>query len=111
CVFCNQFVEYINHLFLHCNFTSNMWYVIFAWLGVVMLLLQDIQTLYDQVWKCFRDKKVKRLKHLFWHASCRCICNMRNNTIIRNSTFAEPMGCIQQIKSILWQWLLYKRGV
>lgn len=45
CVFCGGQLESELHLFLLCEFAERLWYLIFKWLGVVVILPNDLPTL------------------------------------------------------------------
>jgi len=60
---------------------------VFRWLGIYIVLPQHVGHLYNQIGHSIRGAKIKRLKKVFWHATCWSLWNARNNVIFNN---AEP---------------------
>lgn len=110
CVFWREAVEDREHVFLLCNFTSSLWSAIFTWMGVDLILPQDILSLYSQLGACVWGRKFITWRHMFWHVTCWSVWNLRNNIIFREGSI-EFVDGLQKIKSTSRQWVLYKKGI
>ncbi|KHN03945.1 hypothetical protein glysoja_022631, partial [Glycine soja] len=94
-------------LFVFCPFAKQVWQGILNWLGYSFSLPNNIQELYLQLGMNIRGKKKRRFKHLLWHNTCWSIWCHRNNVIFRNAE-VDVNNTILFIKSMSWQWVLYK---
>ncbi|MCI19770.1 hypothetical protein A2U01_0040930, partial [Trifolium medium] len=57
CVWCPDVGESSSHLFIHCKVAMVVWYEIFKWLGVVIVMPQNLFHLYDYLSDIARSKK------------------------------------------------------
>jgi hypothetical protein len=103
CVWCANFSESANHLFLHCKVAHRMWYEIFRWLGVVIIMPQNIWSLFA----CFRgvamNKRLRKGFLLVWHTVVWSLWNARNDVIF-NGKSKEWMEIVEDIKVLSWKW-------
>ncbi|MCH91770.1 LINE-1 reverse transcriptase like [Trifolium medium] len=60
CVWCGEYQETANHLFLHCKVVLSVWYAIFKWLGVVIVMPPSLFNLFDSVNAVTTSKKVRK---------------------------------------------------
>jgi hypothetical protein len=60
CVWCNGVRESPSHLFQHCSVAHVVWYEIFRWLGIRIVIPQNLFSLFD--WLCgeAKNKKVRK---------------------------------------------------
>jgi hypothetical protein len=107
CPLCNGAVESVCHLFLHCPFTSAVWYGLNRWLGVVVIIPSDVIMSYEQLVARGPNKKIRRGFSGVWLAFVWIMWKTRNDRIFNNMTgnVEEVVDCIQRIS---WHWFLNK---
>jgi hypothetical protein len=79
CVHCLRRDEMAAHLFLFCDFASDVWTAIFRWLGLVLIMPQNIAMLFESFIGAASSKKGKLGFYLIWHATVWMIWRSRNN--------------------------------
>jgi hypothetical protein len=67
CVWCPDVRESSSHLFLHCKVAHVIWCEIFRWLGVVIVMPQNLFTLFDCLCGVALNKIVRKGFLLVWH--------------------------------------------
>lgn len=50
CSLCDHWLESISNLFVTCNFSSSVWYVVFRWLGFQVVLPRELGCLFEFVY-------------------------------------------------------------
>ncbi|KAK7280954.1 hypothetical protein RIF29_08549 [Crotalaria pallida] len=62
CCFCNQHLECVDHLFLHCNFASSLWNGIYAWFGIYSVLPSSCKEHLAQHSTLLRSRKFSKIR-------------------------------------------------
>ncbi|KAG4391781.1 hypothetical protein GLYMA_05G248850v4 [Glycine max] len=92
CVFCEHDWEDVDHLFPGCNFAYNVWIAIYSWLGFVMIQHNQVKYHYVQHGLVCRGKRLSKVCHFIWHATCWCLWLHRNRII-----FQEEQADVQLV--------------
>jgi hypothetical protein len=103
CVWCANFSESANHLFLHCSVAHRVWCEIFKWLGVVVVMPANSFHLFDCFSEAGVNKKSRKGLRLVWHTAIWELWRARNNLIFNNIR-EEPMDIVEGIKVLSWRW-------
>lgn len=90
CVLCGQAEESSSHPFHSCPFTVQVWKWMYRWLGLDLVMPQDIETHYLLHIDFFKKKNVRRYGSLFWHATTWRIWLQRNAIILKNESPLLP---------------------
>lgn len=87
-VFCFSQVEYENHVFFSCNFSYQVWCLIYFWLGalVVFYTFYEIWSFFAS-WFSIVGKHLRKYKHLFWHAVTWSWWLMGNKIVFQGGVF------------------------
>jgi len=105
CVFCDQAGESSSHLFLHCVTTFHVWSLVCGWLEINFITPQSLFQHFE-CWNGEIDKKRFRKGYwLVWHASLWAVWKARNDRIF-NNIIKEPVVIVEEIKVLLWRWVL-----
>jgi hypothetical protein len=107
CSVCGVGTETARHLFLHCPFTANVWYGVNRWLGVMVVLPQEVLPSYGQLVGCGRNKRIRKGFSIVWVAFVWVIWKIRNDWIFSNSNETVE-GALDLIQRLSWQWFLNK---
>jgi hypothetical protein len=103
CVHCLGREEDASHLFLLCDFASNVWKAIFRWLGLVIVMPPNIVVLYDCFVAAAGSKKMRSGYSLIWHASVWFIWRSRNKIIFSNGVL-DLGEVVEAIILASWRW-------
>lgn len=85
-----------------CPFSVGIWNAVFDWLDISMVIPTDIVQLYEQMGFFIRATKIKRWKFLFWHVTCWCLWNVKNEIIIKGG-IADAGNTFSKKKMLSWQ--------
>lgn len=66
-MFCHELLESEAHLFLRCGFSEKLRYLVFKWLGLMVVLLHDLPTMFFVVYLGVGFKKGKGGLLVIWH--------------------------------------------
>lgn len=55
-----------------------------------------------------RDRNLKRLRAVIWHAGCWCTWLLRNNTVIFQNAVVDLPAVFTQIQRLSLMWISYK---
>lgn len=104
--------ETTSHLVFSCPEALFIWYGVFKWMGIDMVIPQTQLQLFDQFSQLLCQRKEKSQMETFTLA-CNiyvwCMWNARNNIIFLDQQFDGSQIILAKIKTISWQWFLYKR--
>jgi hypothetical protein len=103
CVWCTFPCESSLHLFLHCNMAHVIWYDIFRWLGVVIVMPNNVFTLFECLCGAAKNIKVRKGYMLVWHATLWIIWLARNNRIFKE-VIKNSADLVEEIKVMTWRW-------
>lgn len=67
CVFCADSLEDVDHLFLNCRITAQVWGRVNIWLGIPNGHCHSVVEHFQQHGSVFNGKKKKGIRHLVWH--------------------------------------------
>jgi hypothetical protein len=98
-----QHVETEAHLFLFCDFAASVWKAIFRWLGLVIIIPQNLSVLFDCFTAAAKSKKARFGFSLIWHTTVWSIWSSRNNAIFANGVI-DPEEVFEAIKRLSWSW-------
>ncbi|MCH92943.1 F-box family protein, partial [Trifolium medium] len=102
CIHCQGREESVLHLFLFCEFASQIWNAVFRWLGLVIVIPPNISLLFDCMTGAAPNKKVRKGFALIWHARVWMIWRSRNDIIFSNGV-KDPGRVIDDIKLLSWR--------
>ncbi|XP_058766980.1 uncharacterized protein LOC131640616 [Vicia villosa] len=104
CALCEGFSETRNHIFLECNFSLRIWYVVHSWLGCsLQVSVNDFVDFSNSFYK-IKKKVVREVVHVIWFAVSWSLWLLRNAFIFKDKVmnFEE---CISSIKFSSWKWI------
>ncbi|KAF1877282.1 hypothetical protein Lal_00012053, partial [Lupinus albus] len=96
CIFCNNHVETVDHLFVSCDFASSIWKCFYAWLQISVInpsLVLDSLKLHDFV----RRGCCPKLWRMFWFTVVWSLWIMRNKVIFmeKKTSYVNLIEIIQ----------------
>jgi hypothetical protein len=77
--------ETARHLFLHSSFAADVWYAVNRWLGVMVVLSQEVLASYGQLVGHGRNKRTRKGFLIVWLAFVWVIWEIRNDRIFYNT--------------------------
>jgi hypothetical protein len=96
------------HLFLHCNFSGELWSNVLNWLGISLVSAGELRHHYSQLTKM---TGMPLFSHLFfriiWFATVWVIKKEMNNRIFHNAV-STPFTLIEKVKLDSFLWLKSK---
>jgi hypothetical protein len=106
CVLCNLKDESVNHILLHCDVASLVWYRVMKWFDSCFLIPPNLFI----HWECWSEdgnanNKVTKGLWLVWHTTIWILWAKRNDVIFKG------LNCVvedvfEEIKVLSWRWLL-----
>ncbi|PNX69227.1 hypothetical protein L195_g056601 [Trifolium pratense] len=93
------------HLFLHCTIASKVWYQIMSWLGLVVIVPQNLVTSYGMLVGCGKDKRNRECLALIWNSLMWVIWRFRNDCIFNNKE-ATVEEMVDEVKLLSWKWFM-----
>lgn len=110
CVLCDEFVESLTYLFLHCLVASKVWRMIMSSLGINFIIPHNLFVHLE----CWRgeivDKKLKKGFMLIWHATIWVMWKTRKERIFKN-VVKEVGEMVEDIKLLWWNCNYFVYGV
>jgi hypothetical protein len=103
CVFCGTSAETLEHLFLYCTFSFQVWKHVFSWLGVSLLLPHSIVSLLNFLASLHGPKGKRKGLVMLWSAVIWSIWRHRNSLIFENGAL-DLAGLVEEIKTTSWKW-------
>jgi hypothetical protein len=98
-------VETTQHLFLHCPFTSAVWYALNRWLGVVVVPPGDALSSYVQFVGSGRNRKIRQGFSSVWMAFIWVIWKVRNDRVFNNVVIDVPTA-FDMVQRLSWKWFV-----
>lgn len=86
CALCEEEMESLNHLFVHCRSVLRVWSKVYQWLGLDVVILPDIVELYLLHKGMFVGRKRRKRGLLVWHNVVWSIWLERNEVILYKSS-------------------------
>jgi hypothetical protein len=105
CVFCFNWEENIDHIFMTCQVTANIWRAVLKWMGSNVTIVGTVQQHFLLFGDLIKGKHSKSVKHIIWLATTWCIWRKRNNIIFRGENMNVP-SLVDQIIYISWLWFI-----
>jgi hypothetical protein len=99
CAFCRGMEETSQHLFLHCNFASGVWYAIFNWLGFAYISPPNISISLACMAGMGVSKRRKKGLLLLWQVVLWWLWRARNDRIFSNKE-VSVLEVVESIKYI-----------
>jgi hypothetical protein len=101
CVHCIDREENDSHLFLFCDFASQVWNAIFQWLDLVIVLPPNLFLLFDCLTGAAANRKIRKGFALIWHT-----------TVWSSGGFGdrETRFCLRMVLKITMRWWTILRG-
>jgi hypothetical protein len=95
CVHCIDREENDSHLFLFCDFASQVWNAIFQWLDLVIVLPPNLFLLFDCLTGAAANRKIRKGFALIWHT-----------TVWSSGGFGdrETRFCLRMVLKITMRW-------
>jgi hypothetical protein len=109
CVHCVGSVEDARHLFMFCNFAYGVWSRIFRWLGVVLVMPQNLFSFFDCFVGAANNKKAAKGFALIWHTTIWLIWRSRNEVLFSNGV-RDLVKVVDDVKLLSWRWGLARRS-
>jgi hypothetical protein len=97
--------ETSQHLLLHCNFASGVWYAIFNWLSVSYISPPNLSISFASMAGMGVSKRRKKGLMLLWQVVLWSIWRARNDKLFNNKE-ASVNEVVESIKNIPWKWYL-----
>lgn len=108
CCLCTQHLETRDHLFLHCEFSEELWKLVLHRLGQTRFLFMNWQSMITWLSSTSPGNSSK-LKLLVIHATVFLIWKERNNRLFNNSTI-PPIAVFGQLDRTVRDSLLARRS-
>ncbi|WJX68394.1 hypothetical protein P8452_52767 [Trifolium repens] len=105
CVFCGLVDESASHLFLHCKFTTEVWYALMRWLGVVLVLPSSISMSYAMFVGNGSNKQRRKDFSIIWLSFIWGLWKVRNDRVFNNIT-VDVSFVVDLVQRLSWQWFL-----
>ena len=109
CVFCQEQLESVEHLFCNCSVVREVWKGIYSWLNVQEYFNDDLLLMYKGVGDIVKGKRARRVKLIFWAATCYQIWLARNRRIFHNE-ITSVRSIVTSVKYVSWGWFIARRG-
>jgi len=101
--------EIAAHLFLHCNFSCNLWYQVWKWIGISSVHSGELRQHFTQFTKMAGMPKTTHFYfRIIWFASVWVIWKERNNRVFKHTT-SSPFHLLEQVKLNSFLWLKSKQ--
>jgi hypothetical protein len=81
-----------------------VWCEIFRWLGVVIVILASLSSLFEVLRGSARNEKIHNDFLMIWHATLWSLWKARNSSIFAGDSFI-PKVIIDEIKVSSWKWI------
>lgn len=97
--------ETSKHVFIHCDKVSRVWEAVMRWLEISFITPPNL-FIHWECWKASdRRNRIRRGLLIIWHATIWGIWRARNN-IIFNAEVLDMESIVEDIKVLLWRWVL-----
>ncbi|KAF1886552.1 hypothetical protein Lal_00045785 [Lupinus albus] len=103
CIFCNNHVETIDHLFLSCDFAASVWKGFYSWLQISVInqsFVLDSLKYHESI----RKGNCAKLWRMFWFSVVWYIWLLRNEVIFLEKV-SSYVHIIDLIQTRSWIWL------
>lgn len=107
CCLCKAQEEDAAHLFFLCPVTFEIWRTCYSWLGVPMVIHQNIIGNFLMHSGLFKGKRGKTLSMCIWECIVWVIWKARNNVIFNDIAFNSEK-VLEEVKGRVWSWCLIK---
>ncbi|KAL1213821.1 hypothetical protein V5N11_009998 [Cardamine amara subsp. amara] len=107
CCLCNQHLETREHIFLHCEYSEQLWSMLLRRLGQHQFIFQDWNSLISWLSTASHDIPMK-LKLLVCHTTIYTIWRERNDRLF-NSQFISPPALFSLLDRAIKDILLARR--
>ncbi|GAU42324.1 hypothetical protein TSUD_25500 [Trifolium subterraneum] len=107
CVFCENTIESVDHLFITCELSSSVWYSVVRWLGVQFVLPRGIIGLFELFLEIGVGRRAYLGWLLIWHVVIWLIWNSRNDLIFARGTSSVDF-LVERVKLFSWKWFMAK---
>ncbi|KAK2429515.1 hypothetical protein P8452_43119 [Trifolium repens] len=105
CVFCGVSLETTIHLFLHCPFSSKVWYGLMRWLGFVIIPPPNWVSSFGSLVDHGRGKMGKKGLAIIWCSFLWSIWKIRNDCVF-NNIVADVVETLDHAKFQAWKWFM-----
>ncbi|KAK2400342.1 hypothetical protein QL285_050052 [Trifolium repens] len=105
CILCQGEDESTQHLLLHCNFASSVWYAVFNWLGLSYILPPNLSIAFASMAAMGGSKRRKKGLSMLWQVALWVIWRTRNDRWFKNKE-ATVLEVVDSIKHLAWRWFL-----
>jgi hypothetical protein len=103
CVFCGTCEETVEHLFLYCSFSLQVWDRVLSWLDVSFMLPHSLASLLLFLASLRGSKGKRKGLVMLWSAVVWSIWRHRNWLIFENGV-VDLAGLVENIKTTSWKW-------
>jgi hypothetical protein len=107
CVLCGLMEESTVHLFLHCEYSSKVWYKIMNWLCLVIIVPPNLCSSFGSLLSSGRDKKEKICLATIWNSFLWSIWKFRNDCVFKNKLVVFE-DLVDHVKFQSWKWFIAK---
>jgi hypothetical protein len=109
CGHCVGMEEVVSHLFLTCDFAYQVWTKICRWLGILIVLPNNLFTLFEYFVGVARNKKMAKGFAIIWQTTIWSIWRSRNDIAFSNGV-RDLVKVVEDIKQLSWRWGLARRA-
>jgi hypothetical protein len=110
CIFCLREVEESHHVFFNCNFSRQVWRIIFRWMKTTPLAFVNIHDHFSHFGKLIKGGNGKKFRHIIWLATTWSLWKKRNNIIFRGEEVNIP-SLVDHIIYFAWFWFIGRGGL
>jgi hypothetical protein len=105
CVICHSVDESAQHLLLHCDFASGVWYALFNWLGVAYISPPNLPIAFASMAGMGVSKRRKKGLLLLWQVALWLLWRTRNDRLFNNKE-TSVIEVVDSIKHLAWRWYI-----
>jgi hypothetical protein len=110
CGHCLGNEEVVSHLFLSCEFAYGVWSNICRWLGIYIVMPNNLFTMFEYFVGVAWNKKMAKGFAIIWHTTIWSIWRSRNEVAFSNGV-KDLVKVTEDIKLLSWRWRMARRSV
>jgi hypothetical protein len=108
CGHCLGKEEVVSHLFLSCDFAYGVWSNICRWLGIYIVMPNNLFTMFEYFVGAATSKKMAKGFAIIWHSTIWSIWRSRNEVAFSNGV-KDLVKVTEDSKILSWQWGMSRR--
>ncbi|KAJ0778486.1 putative reverse transcriptase zinc-binding domain-containing protein [Helianthus annuus] len=109
CLFCGEYEETSEHIFVSCHFSQSIWLIVAQWCKIPPIIAFSLKDIIDAYDTAYGSKRKKQIISAIIQVVIWCLWKLRNDVLFGQAS-PSITSVVQETKSLAYHWIKNRSG-